>query len=83
MTRVGSVRTVPNESMASTMSSMVWDQCRSRIVLSAHIHGLVDLSTFDHLPGDLNVVVVKVLLNLILVNRVDDCCQLTPGMTTH
>lgn len=37
-----------------------------------HVHGLVELSTVDDLPSDLNVVVVKVLLDLILVDRVDD-----------
>jgi hypothetical protein len=40
---------------------------------STHVHGLVELSTVDDLPSDFNVVVVKVLLDLVLVDRVDDC----------
>ena len=37
-----------------------------------HVHGLVDLTALDDLPGDLDVVVVKVGLDLVLVDRVDD-----------
>jgi len=37
-----------------------------------HVHVLVELSTVDDLPGNLDVVVVKVLLDLILVDGLDD-----------
>jgi hypothetical protein len=37
-----------------------------------HVHGLVHLSAVDDLPGDLDIVVSKVFLDLILVDGVDD-----------
>jgi hypothetical protein len=43
--------------------------------IKTHVHVLVELSALDDLPSDLDVVVVKVLLNLVLVDGVNDCCQ--------
>jgi hypothetical protein len=37
-----------------------------------YVHGLVELSSVDDLPCDLDFVVVEVLLDLILVDGVND-----------
>jgi hypothetical protein len=45
---------------------------KSDIDQITHVHVLVELSTVDDLPGDLDVVMVKVLLDLVLVDGVND-----------
>lgn len=37
-----------------------------------YVHGLVQLSTINDLPGDGNIVVLEVGLDLVLVDGVDD-----------
>jgi hypothetical protein len=37
-----------------------------------YVHVLVELSTVDDLPGDLDLVVIKVFLDLVLVDGVND-----------
>ena len=37
-----------------------------------YVHGLVELSSIDDLPCDVNLVVVEVLLDLVLVDGVND-----------
>lgn len=74
-TKTGSVRMVPNESMASTTSSMVWTLARSlnaNQIRVTHVHSLVELSSVDDLPGNLDLVVVEILLDLVLVDGVND-----------
>jgi hypothetical protein len=40
--------------------------------MMTYVHGLVEFSSVDDLPGDINLVVVKVGLDLVLVDRVND-----------
>jgi len=61
------VHGVNNDVESLTISSRVAD-----CVQITHVHVLVELSTVDDLPGYLDVVVVKVLLDLILVDGLDD-----------
>jgi hypothetical protein len=40
--------------------------------MKTYVHGFVELSTLDDLPGDLDVVVIEVLLDLVLVDWLDN-----------
>ena len=44
-----------------------------------YVHGLVELSSVDDLPCDFDLVVIEVLLDLILVDRVYDWLLASQG----
>lgn len=69
-TRVSLYHIASRKPQAISRKSQVTGQ--KPLSVQTHVHGLVHFTTLDNLPGDFDIVVIKVRLDLVLVDGMDD-----------